>query len=62
MKRKIEIIKNFAKEMGYEIREEKYYHYKNGRPCYHIELLGTIDNEGDPYSWAWFLDTEEEMF
>lgn len=60
MKEKIEIIKDFAKKMGYTAIEDKYT-YK-GRPCYSIELLETGDIEGNPYSWAWYLDTGEEMW
>lgn len=60
MKRKIEIIKRFAKDMGYEIEESRY-NYHN-RPCYMIELIGTSDSEGNYYSWAWYIDKEEEIW
>ena len=61
MEEKIGIIKDFAKKMGYTIKETKYKHDFNNRPCYMIELIGTLDGEGEPYSWAWYLDTKEEM-
>ena len=34
-----------------------------GRPVYMIYLSGDApaDSEGNPYGWAWFLDTGEEM-
>ena len=59
MKEKIKIIKDFAKKMGYKTRE---YNYSwNSRKCHSIELLGTSDSEGNPFEWAWYLDTEEEI-
>ena len=61
MEKKIEIIKDFAKKMGYTIKETKYQHDFNNRPCYMIELIGTLDGEGEPYSWAWYLDTKKEV-
>lgn len=60
MKEKIEIIKDFAKKMGYTIDEYKFEY--EGRPCYGIELLETCDTEGNSYSWAWYLDTGEERW
>jgi len=59
MKEKIEIIKDFAKKMGYKTREYNY--IWNGRNCLGIELLGTLDSEGNPFEWAWYLDTKEEI-
>ena len=47
--------------MGYTIKETKYQHDFNNRPCYMIELIGTLDCEGEPYSWAWYLDTKKEV-
>ena len=61
MEKQIEIIKDFAKKMGYTIKETKYQHDFNNRPCYMIELIGTLDGEGEPYSWAWYLDTKKEV-
>ena len=61
MEKKIEIIKDFAKKMGYTIQETKYEHNFNNRPCYMIELIGTLDSEGEPYSWTWYLDTKKEI-
>lgn len=61
MEKKIEIIKEFAKKMGYITKETKYKHAFNNRPCYMIELIGTLDGEGEPYSWAWYLDTKKEI-
>lgn len=60
IQKKIEIIKDFAKKMGYTIDEYKCEH--EGRPCYSIELLETCDIEGNPYSWAWYLDTGKEWW
>ncbi len=61
MKERIAYIKDFAKKMGYEISEYKYTHCDNGRPCLCVELIGTCDSEGNPFVWAWYLDTEEEF-
>ena len=61
MERRIALIKNFAKEMGYYDREISYAHCENGRPCYAIELEGTTDSKGDPFVWAWYTDTYEEF-
>ena len=47
--------------MGYTTNETKYKHGFNNRLCYMIELIGTSDSEGEPYSWAWYLDTKEEV-
>ena len=61
MEERIAYIKNFAEKMGYKISEHKYNHNINGRPCFCIELIGTWDAEGEPFAWAWYLDTEEEF-
>lgn len=61
MNRRIAIIKDFAKKMGYETYEEDYDHCSNGRPCHSISLEGTADSEGNEYSWAWYRDTYEEF-
>lgn len=66
---KIDAIKDFASKMDYEINEYNYTYARNwpcdkgkyGRPCYCIELIGTCDSEGDPYSWSWFVDTGTEV-
>ena len=60
---KLKIIREFAKKMNYEICEGEYreYGYPDGRLCSSIELLGTSDSEGNPYIWAWYLDTGKEM-
>lgn len=62
MKKRIEIIKEFARQMGYETYEDDYMNYMNNRPCYCIELVGTSDSEGNSYAWAWYTDTYEELF
>ena len=61
MKNRIKIIKEFAEKMDYEISVHRYKAYGYGRPCKSIELIGTIDSEGNPFSWAWYLDTFEEF-
>lgn len=61
MNRRIAIIKDFANKMGYEPYEDDYTHCHNGRPCHCIELGGTVDSEGNSYSWAWYRDTYEEL-
>ena len=63
--KKIEIIKQFATDMGYETWEEDYTtsacFRDGGRPAHSIELDGKYDCEGNPYCWAWYTDTWEEM-
>lgn len=66
--KRIEIIKRFASEMGYTTWEEDYItticgkgRFESGRPAHIIELSKTADSEGNPYSWAWYTDTWEEM-
>lgn len=66
--RQVNLIKKFASDMGIGWFDEYYsfdaihLHDNNqGRPCYMIALEDTADNEGNPYSWAWFLDTGEKM-
>ena len=61
MKEKLEIIRKFAYDMGYSVNEYPYTHCKTGRPCYTIELNETCDSEGNPYTWCWYTDTEEEI-
>jgi hypothetical protein len=61
MKERIAYIKDFAEKMEYEVKEYKYNHCDNGRPCLGIELIGTYDSEGEPFAWAWYLDTGEEF-
>lgn len=65
MKKKIEIIKDFAKKMGYTVIESEYeyksWHGGKSRPSHWVELLQTSDVEGNPYSWGWYLDTGEEI-
>lgn len=65
---KIEIIKNFARQMGYEtdVYEYNYAGYrrrevKENEKCIAIDLIGTADSEGNPYSWAWSLQTGREI-
>lgn len=58
---RIKYIKQFAKNMGYEAWEDDYTSWKNNRPCHSIELAGKQDSEGNPYCWAWYTDTWEEM-
>lgn len=55
--KELEIIKKFAKEMGYNYFIDEYDNCENGRPMLSIELNGTSDSEGNPYSWAWYTDT-----
>ena len=64
--KRIEIIKRFASEMGYTTWEEDYIAstfrgHRDDRPAHIIELSETADNEGNPYAWAWYTDTWEEM-
>ena len=59
---KIEIIKKFAKDMGYTIDTYYYTHCFNGKKCFGIELIGTSDAEGNPYSWAWYVETGQEVY
>lgn len=66
MEKSIEIIKNFAESMGYETIEYDYttyarYSKENNRPAHAIELIGTYDCEGEPYTWAWYTDTYTEI-
>lgn len=58
---RMEYIREFAKNMRYTVFEENYEHYDNNRPCHSIELVGTADSEGNPYSWAWYTDNWEEF-
>ena len=58
VKEKVNFIKDFAKNMGYDIYEDYYISYLNNRSAYSIELGGTSDGEGYPYSWAWYTDTD----
>lgn len=62
IKDKLNAIREFAKQMGYKIEEREYTHCDNKRPLYSIELIGTWDSEGYPYSWVWYLDTGEETW
>ena len=59
--KKINTIKNFAKDMGYTPIVSHYTHCINKRPCISIALSGTSDNEGYAYIWAWYEDTYEEI-
>jgi len=61
MEKRIAIIKDFASKMGYSINEGDYHYYGTERMAHSIELAGTEDSEGNPYSWQWFLDTGEEF-
>ena len=54
-------IRRFAKEMGYKTCESNYEHPINNRQCHYIELLGTWDSDGEPFTWAWYTDTWEEV-
>ena len=60
MFRKINIIKDFAKKMGYDYCISEYNNCDNGRPMICIEIIGTCDSEGNYYNWAWYTDTYEE--
>lgn len=60
MNKRIEIIKDFAKKMGYSINDYKYENCDNNRLSRCVELIGTADIEANPYSWNWYLDTYEE--
>lgn len=62
MERKIEIIKKFAKDMGYTYGAHTYKDYfDNKRPCFCISLEETEDGDGNPYGWAWHTDTYDEI-
>lgn len=61
MTKRIEIIRDFAEKMGYEVNEIEYTHCRNHRKCYSIELTGTWDGEGYPFSWSWYLDDYTEV-
>ena len=61
MERKIEIIKKFAKDMGYTYGTHTYKDYDNERPCFCISLEETEDGDGYPYAWAWYTDTYDEI-
>lgn len=61
IKEKVNFIKDFAKNMGYNIYEDYYKSWINNRPAYFIELCETSDSEGNPYSWAWYTDTWDEI-
>lgn len=61
MERKISVVKNFAKEMGYAITESTYYHSGNNHPIYLIELNEVWDKNRECYSWGWYTDTYEEV-
>ena len=58
--RKIAIIKQFVKDMGDKLYEEKYNSCVDGRPIYTVGLSGIEDCEGNPYSWYWYTDAWEE--
>ena len=70
VEKKVNIIREFAKKMGYTTTEE-YYTVSSGgwsvEPKYHntdafyIELNGTSDSEGNPYSWAWSMVDGKEI-
>ena len=57
MEERIAIIKKFAQDMGYTVDEDTYKSCVNSRPMYAIYLNETSDGEGEPYGWAWYLDT-----
>lgn len=59
--KRMEYIRRFAKEMGYEAYMEEYESCFNSRPCVSIELIGTSDSEGNAFGWAWYTDTWEEF-
>ena len=61
MEKRIKIIKDFAAKMGYTYYIDKYKSCIDGRPMKSIELNETSDSEGNPYAWAWYLDTYEEL-
>ena len=58
---KIKIIKQFGKDMGYKVHTCYYTHGFNQKPCFEIELYGTCDSEGNPYAWAWYVETGQEV-
>lgn len=55
--RRMELIRQFAAQMGYEVHEVDY--GENYRPCHSIELIGTEDS-GYAFTWTWYCDTWEE--
>ena len=57
----VDIIKDFAENMDYKAVEGTYKNVSNNRPFYLIELEGTHDSNGNPYSWGWYLDNFEEI-
>lgn len=61
MENRIKIIKDFAFKMGYEVYIDEYESCRDGRPMISIELSETYDGDGNPYSWAWYTDTYEEL-
>lgn len=67
--KQLNIIREFAKKMGYETGEEYYtaqiWNRKTGPfesfPAYSIEIYDKVDSEGNPYYWAWSMITGEEF-
>lgn len=55
VERKIAIVKDFAKKMGYtaEVFEDGY--------CRGVRLVETSDSEGNPYCWIWNVKTGKEI-
>lgn len=60
-KQRANIIRDFAKKMGYTVSTDNYKHSTNKRPIYIMELLETYDSVYNPYCWAWYTDTWEEI-
>jgi len=58
--RRMGYIREFANKMGYTIHEGKYETDYPDRTYYFIELVGTCDNEGEPFCWMWDMNTWEE--
>lgn len=59
--RKVKAVRKFAEEMGYDTDSWYYTHFDNDRPAFVIVLLGTFDSEGNPFDFAWYMDTGEEI-
>jgi hypothetical protein len=61
MERKIEAIEEFAEKMGYMVVIEHFSNRICERPMVWISLQGTCMPSGEPYDWAFFTDTYEEL-
>lgn len=57
----VKALKRFCTDMGYTYHTEYFTHCSTHEKCFSFEINETCDSEGNPYAWAWSMETGKEL-